>query len=69
VFSCHFFVFSQRNGERKETKGPNALWNPGARKPFRYRFTHFFAKVNNFSFCEHGLKKAALTEVARNVLL
>ena len=28
---CHFFVIPQRNGERKGTKGPNALWIPAVR--------------------------------------
>ena len=50
-------------------KGPNALWKPVSRKPFRYLSTHFFAKASNFSFCVCKLKKLANTQVARNTLL
>jgi|GEM_PF-3519258 len=41
------------------------LRTPKREKSFRCRFTHFFAKFYIFSFCERGLKKATLTEVAR----
>ena len=61
---CH----PTKNEPRKRTKGPNALWKPATRKPFRYRVTHFFAKTSSFRFCVCKLKKLANTGVSRNAL-
>jgi len=36
-----------------------------AQTTLRYHFAHVCAKVSRFSFCEHGFKKAALTEEVR----
>ena len=46
---CHFFVVPQRNGERKGTKGPNALWKPASCSPRVANVFNIFARLRQGS--------------------
>jgi len=58
---CH----AAKNEPRKRAKGFPLGTPVRAQTTLRYHFAHVCAKPSKFSFCEHGFKKAALTEVAR----
>jgi len=59
---CPFFVVPQRKGERKGTKGPNALWKPRARKVVPLSLHSFFREGGHLQLlhlqvqktCKHG---------------
>ena len=53
---------------KKRTKGPNAPWNPRARKVVSLSLHSFFREGGIFSFCVCKLKKLANMEITRNKL-
>jgi hypothetical protein len=64
-FDALSLSLNKERAKENQPRGLIPLGTPEREKSFRCRSTHFFAKASIFSFCEHGLNKATLTEDAR----